>query len=41
MDGPRDHYTKWNKSRQVNIIWYNLYVESKKTEHIYKTETES
>ena len=26
MDGPRGYYAKWNK---INIIWLNLYVESK------------
>ena len=26
MDGPRDCHTK----RKINIIWYGLYVESKK-----------
>ena len=30
MDGPRD-YTKWSKRlRKTNIIWYHLYVKSKK-----------
>ena len=32
MGEPRDYYTKWSKSnreRQI-IIWYYLYVESKK-----------
>ena len=32
MDGPRDCHTEWSKSdteRQI-IIWYHLYVESKK-----------
>ena len=27
--------------RKMNITWYNFYVESKKNEHIFKTETDS
>ena len=41
MDGPRDYHTELS---QTNIIWYHLYVESKKNdtnEIIYKTETDS
>ena len=42
-DGPGDGHTKWSKSK-TNIIWYRLYVESKKKkgadEFIYKTETD-
>ena len=31
MIGPRDDHTKWSKSeKKTNIIWYHLYVESKK-----------
>ena len=31
MDGARDYHTKWSKSdREINIIWYHLYVKSKK-----------
>ena len=31
VDGPRDYHTKWSKlDRETNIIWYHLYVESKK-----------
>ena len=31
MDGSKDYHTKWSKSdRETNIIWYSLYVESKK-----------
>ena len=32
MNGPRDYHIKWSKSDRVkiNIIWYHLYVESKK-----------
>ena len=33
MDGPGDYHTKWSKpdrQRKTNIIWYHLYVESKK-----------
>ena len=31
MDGSKDYHTKWSKSdREKNIIWYSLYVESKK-----------
>ena len=29
MDGPRDYYTKWNKSKK-NIRWYHLHMEFKK-----------
>ena len=29
MEGPRDYETKWSKSK-INVIWYHLYVESKK-----------
>ena len=29
MDGPRGYCAKWNKS-ETNIIWFHLYVESKK-----------
>ena len=53
MDGSIDCHTEWSKVRQrsTNIVWYRLYVESKKkdtneskkdtNEFIYKTETES
>ena len=32
MDGPRDTHIKWSKSdrKKTNILWYHLYVESKK-----------
>ena len=43
MDGTRVYHTKWSKSK-TNIIWYHLYVESKKDDTsklIYKTETDS
>ena len=31
IDGPGEYHTKWNKSdRKTNILWYHLYVESKK-----------
>ena len=33
MDGFGGYYAKWNKSdkeRQINTVWYHLYVESKK-----------
>ena len=43
MDGPRDYHTKWSKIKR-NILWYGLYVESKKVdanELIYKTEVDS
>ena len=30
MNRPRDYHTKQSKSKR-NIIWYHLYVESKKT----------
>ena len=29
MDGPRDYHTKWSKPK-TNIMWYHLYMESKK-----------
>ena len=29
MDGPRGYHTKWSKPK-TNILWYHLYVESKK-----------
>ena len=38
MDGLREYSTKWSKSdreRQINVIWYHLYVESKKIQWIY------
>ena len=40
MNVPKDCHTEWSKS---NVIWYHLYVESKKCykEFIYKIETES
>ena len=43
VDGPRDYHTV-SELRQTNVIWYHLYVESKKkrnstNELIYKTET--
>ena len=40
----RDYQTKWIKpDRKANIIWYHLYVESKKiTQNVFnKTETDS
>ena len=44
MDGARDYHTKSSKSdRERIIIWYHLYVESKKidtNELVYKTETD-
>ena len=30
MNGPRDYHSKWSESDRTNIIWYHLYVESKK-----------
>ena len=32
MNGPRGHYTKWNKLRQrkINTVWFHLHVELKK-----------
>ena len=44
MNEPRDYHTKQQKSEKRNIIWYHLYVESKKkdrNELIYKTEIDS
>ena len=43
MDGPRDYRTKWSKTK-TKIMWYHLYVESKKTDTnklIYKIEIDS
>ena len=43
MDGPRDCHTEWSQ-RKTKIIWYHLYVESKRNDTnglIYKTETDS
>ena len=43
LDEPGDYHTKWSQSK-INIIWYQLFVESKKNdtnELIYKTETDS
>ena len=40
MDGPRNDHTKWSQ-RKTDIIWYYLYVESKKydiNKLMYKTE---
>ena len=31
IDGPRDYHTKWSKL-EINIIWYHLYVKSKKND---------
>ena len=33
MDGPRDCHTKWESQTKTSIMWYCLYVESKKTEY--------
>ena len=35
MDRPRDCHTKWSKTK-TNIIWYQLFVESKKKKKIQK-----
>ena len=42
MGRPRMYHTEWSKSK-TNIIWYDLYVESKNNtnEIIYKTQTDS
>ena len=43
MDRSRDFYTKRSQTK-TNIIWYLLYVESKRndtSECIYKTEIDS
>ena len=43
MNALRDYNTKWSESK-ANIIWYCLYVESKKNDtnkFIYKTEIDS
>ena len=43
MDKPRGYFTKWNKTKKdTNIVWFHLYVESKKSNKITKqchTET--
>ena len=45
MDGPGEHYAKWNKpvrERQRNTIWLYSYVESnEQTELASKIETDS
>ena len=45
MNGPRDYHTEWSKSdREINIIWYHLYVEfhqNNTKELIHKTEISS
>ena len=33
VDGPRDYHTV-SELRQTNVLWYHLYVESKKKETI-------
>ena len=30
MDEPRDHHTGWSQTQKRNMVWYSLYVESKK-----------
>ena len=41
MDGLGDSNTKWNvRHRKINIIWYNLYVESKKWYKLTYLKTE-
>ena len=35
MDGPRGYHTKWSKPK-TNILWYHLYVESKKKKKRYR-----
>ena len=44
MDGPREHYAKWNKpiQRKTNAKWFHLYVETNaQTELTRRTETDS
>ena len=43
MDGPREHYAKWNKPiRERHTIWFHSYVESnEQTELTSKSETDS
>ena len=44
MNEPRDYHTKQQNPEKANIIWYHLYVESKKidrNELIYRTEIDS
>ena len=43
MDGPREHYAKWNKSvRERQIPWFLSYVEfHEQTELTRKRETDS
>ena len=36
MDGHRNYHTKWSKPEETNVIWYHLYVKSKKKPKTYK-----
>ena len=42
MNGPRDYHTKWSQSdkQKADIIWYHLYVESKKWSNQTSLETD-
>ena len=44
MDGPRDYYTKWSKSKERQISYDITYMWTLKrdiNEFIYETETDS
>ena len=30
MDGLRGHYARWNKADKDKIVWYHIYIKSKK-----------
>ena len=44
MKGSREYYTQGSKSdKEINIIWYHIYVKSKNNikNYVYKIETDS
>ena len=44
MDGHSEYYTEWNvRHMKTNIVWYHLYVESKKKilTNVYAIEKQS
>ena len=45
MDGHSEYYTEWNvRHMKTNIVWYHLYVESKKKKiqtNVYAIEKQS
>ena len=39
MDGPGEHYARWNMShRERNSVWFHLYVESKNNKLVNTTK---